>query len=299
LELSIRHGFTLWAHNFHTVLGLLAASRGDVESAREFCRIVDRWAASRASGYHLSGSARSLALAALSESDYESAYEHASRVSPAGSIAAHSPHAPWVVLDLVDAAVHTGRLEEARAHVAAAEHAQLAKTSPRLRLLVAAAEALVAPEGQAVDLYQHLLALPRIEQWPFDQARIRLAFGQLHRRNHRPGDARPELRRAADIFSRIGASAWQQHAEQELRATGVALAPVRATRSSTTGRGIDELTAQQLEVAQLAASGLSNKEIGAQLFLSPRTVSAHLYRVFPKLGISSRSALRDALEVLD
>lgn len=153
---------------------------------------------------------------------------------------------------------------------------------------------MTSPDEDAVPLFKAALALPHIERWPFDHARVRLALGELHRRRHRPGDARPELRRAADIFARVGATAWRRRAEQELRATGVA-----AVREAASHMAADPatgaLTAQQREVAQLAASGLSNKEIGERLYLSPRTVSAHLYRIFPKLGITSRSALRDAL----
>ncbi|MFC7108617.1 response regulator transcription factor [Nonomuraea rubra] len=184
--------------------------------------------------------------------------------------------------------MRTGRTAEARAHAAAA--AGLAERAPRLRLHVMAAQALVAPEEEAVPLFKAALALPRTERWPFDHARVRLALGELQRRRLQPGEARPELRRAADLFASIGATAWQQRAEQELRASGVAVA-----QRPNAAHG---LTAQQLEVARLAASGLSNKEIGERLFLSSRTVSAHLYRIFPKLGITSRAALRDALEGL-
>lgn len=148
---------------------------------------------------------------------------------------------------------------------------------------------MAAEEEDAVALFGAAPALPGVERWPFDQARVRLAFGALHRRRLRPGDARPELRRAADLFGRLGAAAWQRRAEQELRAAGV------ATQRTPADAGAP-LTAQQLEVARPAASGLSNKEIGARLYLSPRTVGAHLYRIFPKLGITSRSALRDALD---
>ncbi|MFI6743256.1 LuxR family transcriptional regulator [Nonomuraea sp. NPDC050451] len=151
-----------------------------------------------------------------------------------------------------------------------------------------AAQALVAPDEEAVPLFRAALALPRTERWPFDHARVRLALGELQRRRLQPGEARPEPRRAADLFAGIGATAWQQRAEQELRASGVAVA-----QRPNAAHG---MTAQQLEVARLAASGLSNKEIGERLFLSSRTVSAHLYRIFPKLGITSRAALRDALD---
>ncbi|TKK90510.1 hypothetical protein FDA94_05810 [Herbidospora galbida] len=221
----------------------------------------------------------------MAHGDYETAYTHWTSVSRPGEIDPFVAYAPWAVFELVESAVRTGRVEEARAHVAAAE--ALTDRAPRLRLHVLAAQALVASDDEAVGRFRAALTLPRTERWPFDHARVRLALGELLRRRHQPGEARPELRRAADLFAGIGATAWRQRAEQELRATGVAV-----TQKPNAAHG---LTAQQLEVARLAASGLSNKEIGERLFLSSRTVSAHLYRIFPKLGITSRAALRDAL----
>ncbi|GAA2207660.1 LuxR family transcriptional regulator [Nonomuraea monospora] len=286
LDLCVRHDLGLLAHDLRCSLGWIAAARGDADSARAYSRTVEQWAAPRGSGLHLSLAARNLALAAMAEGDYETAYAHWISISPPGVIPAHVAFAPWAVFELVESAIRTGRTAEARAHAAAATH--LAERAPRLRLHVMAAQALVAPEEEAVPLFKAALALPRTERWPFDHARVRLALGELQRRRLQPGEARPELRRAADLFAGIGATAWQQRAEQELRATGVAV-----TRQP--GTAAHGLTAQQLEVARLAASGLSNKEIGERLFLSSRTVSAHLYRIFPKLGITSRAALRDAL----
>ncbi|MGN5381822.1 response regulator transcription factor [Streptomyces lasalocidi] len=92
-----------------------------------------------------------------------------------------------------------------------------------------------------------------------------------------------------ETFDRIGARAMVQRARNELRATGVAA----TARSDTTA---PELTAQERQIAELAATGLTNKEIGARLFLSHRTVGSHLHRLFPKLGITTRAALRAALE---
>ncbi|MFB4284954.1 AAA family ATPase [Nonomuraea sp. MTCD27] len=286
LDLCVRHDLELLAHDLRCSLGWIAAARGDADSARAYSRTVEQWAAPRGSGLHLSLSARNLALAAMAHGDYETAYAYWTSISPPGVIPPYVAFAPWAVFELVESAVRTGRTTEARAHAAAA--ADLADRAPRLRLHVMAAQALVAPEEEAVPLFKAALALPRTERWPFDHARVRLALGELQRRRLQPGEARPELRRAGDLFASIGATAWQQRAEQELRATGVAV-----TQRLNAAHG---LTAQQLEVARLAASGLSNKEIGERLFLSSRTVSAHLYRIFPKLGITSRAALRDALE---
>ncbi|MEV6813753.1 AAA family ATPase [Micromonospora sp. NPDC051296] len=296
MDLAVRHGLELAANDLRCHLGWLAAGRGDVATAYEYSRTIEQWAAPRGSNLHLALSARNLTGAALSAGDYEAAYHHATKVYPPGALPPFAHVALWTVLDLVEAAVRTGRLDEARAHLAAADELGLAELSPRLRLHLAAARALVSGED-APDWFQRALALPDIDRWPFDHARVRLAFGELHRRRNQPGAARPELRRAADLFARLGATAWSRRAEQELRATGIAVngPSIRKTIDPST---ID-LTAQQLEVAYLAASGLSNKEIGQRLFLSPRTVGAHLYRIFPKLGITSRSALRDALAALD
>ncbi|MEV6110176.1 LuxR family transcriptional regulator [Streptomyces sp. NPDC051940] len=289
LELCVRHDLQLPAHDLRCALGRIAAARGDVAGARAYSRTVEQWAAPRGSTLHLTLSARNLALAALSAGDYETAYLQCERVSPAGTLAPHRLAAPWLVLDLVDAAVRTGRTDAARAHLAAAEAASLADLTPRLRLHVLGARALTASGAEAVGLFRTALALPQTERWPFDHARVRLALGELLRRLRRPGDARPELRRAADVFARIGASAWHRRAEQELRASGVAVLRQRRPAEAP------GLTSQQLEVARLAATGLTNKQIASRLHLSPRTIGAHLYRTFPKLGITSRSALRDAL----
>ncbi|GAB2853132.1 LuxR family transcriptional regulator [Actinocorallia aurea] len=286
LDLCVRHDLELLAHDLRCSLGWVAAARGDTETVREYSRTVDRWAAPRGSGLHLSLSARNLALAAMAHGDYEAAYAYWTEVGPPGAFPSHAAFAQWAVFDLVESAVRAGRTAEARAHAEAA--GALAERATRMRLHVMAARALVAPEEEAVGLFKAALALPRVERWPFDHARVRLALGELHRRRLQPGEARPELRRAADLFAAMGATVWQRRAEQELRATGVAV-----SRREGAAHG---LTSQQLEVARLAASGLSNKEIGERLFLSARTVSAHLYRIFPKLGITSRAALRDALE---
>jgi DNA-binding NarL/FixJ family response regulator len=118
---------------------------------------------------------------------------------------------------------------------------------------------------------------------PFEQARHRLREGQRLRRERRVTEARVELRTALETFESLGAAEWAAAAGRELRAAG-SFAPA-------SGR----LTAQERQVAELAAAGLSNREIGARLFLSPRTVGYHLYKLFPKLGIASRAQLRDVV----
>jgi DNA-binding NarL/FixJ family response regulator len=94
------------------------------------------------------------------------------------------------------------------------------------------------------------------------------------------------------LFDALGATLWSRRARQELRATGE-----RVGRRTPDAR--DRLTAQELQIAELAAGGLSNREIGERLFLSPRTIGGHLYRIFPKLEITARAQLRDALKRVD
>jgi DNA-binding CsgD family transcriptional regulator len=158
----------------------------------------------------------------------------------------------------------------------------------RKALLAGAVAALVAPDGLAAGLFESALADPGARLWPFDLARVHLLYGERLRRSRAITLSRHHLQTALTAFELLGASAWAARATAELAATAAA----RYRRE--TGYQ-DPLTAQELQVAELAAAGLSNKQIGARLYMSPRTVSAHLYRIFPKLGIGSRAALRDAL----
>jgi DNA-binding NarL/FixJ family response regulator len=124
--------------------------------------------------------------------------------------------------------------------------------------------------------------------YPFLRARMLFSFGRWLRRERRSAASRAPLRSAADLFDGLGATRWSTRVRQELRATGEAIG-----RRSPDAR--DRLTAQELQIAQLAAQGLSNRAIGERLFLSHRTIGSHLYRIFPKLEITSRAQLRDAL----
>ena len=124
--------------------------------------------------------------------------------------------------------------------------------------------------------------------WPFYVARAQLAYGEWLRRQRRSADSRTPLREAAHVFDALGLRRFAERARRELRASGE-----RARRRVP--EAWTQLSPQELQIAQLAAEGLSNREIGERLYLSHRTVSTHLYRIFPKLGITSRTQVRDAL----
>ena len=140
------------------------------------------------------------------------------------------------------------------------------------------------------DLFETALGIPGAERWPFDQARIQLAYGERLRRVKATSAARTHLAAARDTFQRLGAQPRTTRAGNELRATGLTLGHAHAH-----AEGPASLTPQQRRIAQLAAAGLTNKRIGERLYLSPRTIATHLHQLFPKLGVTTRAALRDAL----
>ncbi|MFG2056828.1 AAA family ATPase [Micromonospora sp. NPDC048930] len=185
--------------------------------------------------------------------------------------------------DQVEAAVRSGRPGQAgeplARYVAWARHVRQPSSDAvalRCRALVEEDEAHFA---QAVHLHDD-------DSQPYELARTRLAYGEWLRRARRRADARVQLRGALEIFDRLGSELWAERARAELRATGdVPAAPRKA------GDPLSVLTPQERQVVRLAAGGASNRDIAAQLFLSPRTVGYHLYKAFPKLGVTSRAQL--------
>jgi DNA-binding CsgD family transcriptional regulator len=287
-DLCEERGYRLMAWTGRYATALIAGNRGDHRACQEICQAMVEWAAPRQLGHLHEFAHHALAQSALAAGDSEECYANATAISPPGVLGSHTTQALWVALDLIDAAVHTGRNGEACAHADAMRRTDFGRLSPRYALVTAAAAAIVAPDDEAPDLFVQALTLPAIEEWPFELARVRLAYGERLRRLRRIRDARSQLEAARDGFELLGAHPWSRRATTELRATG-------ATRQRVTGGGEESLTLQEREIALLAATGRTNREIATQLYVSPRTVSAHLYRIFPKLGITSRAALRDAL----
>ena len=288
LELSLAHGYPLLTWSFRYRQALIAAARGAYDGAHTLTDEMLRWAAPRRIGLAGLAAHHVRSVAALGRGDLEDAYQHATAISPAGVLASHVPLALWVLLDLVEAAVRTGRRTEAAAHVTAMYDAHIAAISPRLALLAAGSQAIAAPDSSALGLFEEALAIPGVDRFPFDLARMQLLYGERLRRARAMKESRPHLAAALHIFERIGARPWASRAAGELRATG-------QTQPRADQPASDSLTPQERQIALLAAAGLTNKEIGQRLFLSHRTVGAHLYQIFPKLGITTRAALRDAL----
>lgn len=273
----------------HDLRMLLAAAEGDDELVTVLDEEGAAWAGPRRAHGVLHALHQAAGLGALGRGDYDTAFQRLALISPPGVLVPHASRALTTCMDLVEAAVRSGRRAKAAAHVAVLEESRIAAVSPRLAMLVAASAALAGEDdAAAVAAFERALALPGIDQWPFDHARVQLALGERLRRARAMSDARIPLRTAAATFERIGARPWAERARTELLATG-------ETRAGQGNGSHPELTAQERQVAELAASGLTNREIGARLYLSHRTVGSHLHHVFPKLGITSRAALRDAL----
>jgi ATP/maltotriose-dependent transcriptional regulator MalT len=196
--------------------------------------------------------------------------------------------AAWALCELIEAATRTGRAEQARDALERLDELTKA-TSADWALGIHAQSRALLSEGQAAErAYREAIdRLGRTRLRPH-LARAHLLHGEWLRREGRRVDARQQLRTAHDMLEAIGMEAFAKRARAELLATGER---VRKRTAETR----DELTPQERQIARLARDGLSNPEIGAQLFLSPRTVEWHLHKVFAKLEIRSRHALSGAL----
>ncbi|WP_169814730.1 helix-turn-helix transcriptional regulator [Nocardia crassostreae] len=190
----------------------------------------------------------------------------------------------WIDLlsDLVEAAVRARRPERAATAMAEIEEWAAALGNPWAQGLLLRCRGQVRGDGDL--LARALTAHAAADRW-YDHARTALAYGELLRRERRTTEARVQLRKALETFDRLGAHPWAERARVELRAAGEGVVPEPETDVAA------RLTPQELQVVRLAASGATNKEIAAQLFLSPKTVGHHLYRAFPKLGVSNRVEL--------
>ncbi|MGW0832077.1 helix-turn-helix transcriptional regulator [Streptomyces prunicolor] len=269
---------------------LLAAGQGDESRCAELCERMRQWSTPRGLGVVDRYVAQVAGLCASGRGDFDTAFHHYASISPPGTFAPHEPFALWVLMDLVEAAERSGRHAAAVAHVEAARAAGIAAISSRLALLCAASEAIVADDDTASEAFERALRTPDSDQWLFDRARIELAYGEHLRRIRSIVLSRLHLQTALTVFHQLGAVPWQRRAQSELNATS-------PTRQPTDSSNPSDLTPQELEIALLGAKGLTNRQIAERLFISPRTVSAHLYRIFPKLGIGTRAGLRDALSL--
>jgi DNA-binding CsgD family transcriptional regulator len=275
----------LWKARALAASAMLAAMRGDEDAVERFADEADRIAIPRRGVAAIADVLIARGHGSLAAGRYADCARALAPLYDDRDHGATSFQRVSAIGDFVEASARTGDLTAARAALA-----DLLNVLPRSvverRSELAYAQALLADDSEAEGRFRAASERAR-DTPPFARARIRFAYGTWLRRERRVVDSREPLERAAIGFEALGATPWANRARHELRATGVHLR--RASSSPL------ELTPQEILVAQMAASGMSNRQIGQRLLLSPRTVGAHLYRVFPKLGVASRGELHHAL----
>ena len=286
-RLASELGEPQWTAGADTVVSLIAGMRGDERAAERAAAEAERVAEPAGANITVAFAQFGRVVAALGSGRHADAYSSAERLFDPGDSAHHPVIASWLIGDLAEAALHLDRVDKGRTRVAQVEAAAGDSPGSWIAHGLRHARALLAEDVEAEERFEAALRAD-LARWPFQRARTQLAYGQWLRRQRRIADSRDPLRAARDAFDALGCQAWGDQARRELRASGES-----SRRRVPEVR--DQLTAQELQIAQLAAEGLSNREIGQKLFVSPRTVSTHLYRIYPKLGISARSELAATL----
>ncbi|MEV6865170.1 AAA family ATPase [Streptosporangium subroseum] len=275
-------------HAISQALGaMLAALRGDLDGAESLAAEAEQEGLPVGLRPVLGTVRHARGLAALGGGRYGEAYEQLRRMYDPADPGCDVSLYCCAVGDLADAAVHSGQGAAIAGIVEEMEALALRTPSPSLHAGLRHARAVLADDAEAEPFFEAALRADT-GRWPFVRARLQLAYGEWLRRQRRTAESRVPLRAARDTFDALGVIPWSERARQELRASG-------ETSRSRNSEARDKLTPQELQIAQMAADGLTNREIGQKLYLSHRTVSSHLYRIFPKLGVTSRSELDAAL----
>jgi DNA-binding CsgD family transcriptional regulator len=281
-----------WLAGALTAEGTVAAVRGEIDRAERFANDAEQILLPRRVSNMLAVVQSLRTTTALSAGRYEDAFSRVIRIFDPTDIAHHQRELFAAVSFMAEAAARCGRTDDAVAIVDGLEPVAKMTPSPQLRLGMDFAQAVLADDTEAELLYRAALAA-HFRRCPFHEARLKLSYGSWLRRQRKLRDSRVPLREARDFFETQSLTPWADRARHELRASGQASGPLDTHRAQVARRA--QLSPQELQIARLAAAGLTNQQIGERLFLSHRTVGSHLYRIFPKLDITSRMQLRDAL----
>jgi DNA-binding CsgD family transcriptional regulator len=263
---------------------MLAGWRGREAETSHLIETVARDAAARGEGRVLSAAEYVTAVLYNGLGRYELALNAAQETWEHDDLG----FANLTMTELVEAAARRGELDLATAALMRVRERAGASGTEWGLGIEARSRALLSEGSAAEDLYREAIDRLGRSRIRTELARAHLLYGEWLRREHRRTDARDELRTAHEMLAAMGAGAFAERAARELLATG-------ETVRKRTVETVDQFTAQEALIARLARDGLSNPEIGSQLFISPRTVEYHLGKVFTKLDISSRKELRNAL----
>ena len=287
VRLAAETGESIWGAGAQALRAILAAVHGEPEVAAQLALEAERAVLSAGATHMLAYVQVARGLAALGEGRHANAYDELRRIFDPTDPAHHVVPCCWYVGELAEAAARSGHIDDARSYLAELEPLVEGTKSSWIRGAVLYAHAQLASDRDAAVIYERALEAHAVT-WPFQRARLNLAYGSWLRRQRRVSESRAALRAARDAFDALDVAPWAERARQELRAAGEA-SPKRSPAKW------DQLSAQEMQIAAMAAEGLSNREIGQRLYLSHRTVGSHLYRAFPKLGVTSRSQLVAAL----
>ncbi|SHF91511.1 ATP-binding protein [Streptoalloteichus hindustanus] len=266
----------------------IAALRGEHERSGALAEEAERVGLAAGARPVLATVQLARGLAALSEGRFDDAFAALRRVLDPADPAYQLGLRAYFVAELTEAAVRAGQTDALRDVLRELEPLAATTPSPALHIGLRYARAVLAPNDEAEELFTAALRAD-LTAWPAERARVHLAFGEWLRRQRQVVRSRTHLRTAREAFDALGMAAWGERARRELRGAG----------ESSPDRGPDareRLTPHELSIAQLAAEGLTNREIGQRLYLSHRTVGTHLYRIFPKLGVRSRADLAGMLK---
>jgi DNA-binding CsgD family transcriptional regulator len=269
---------------------MIAGMRGDEALAERLARQAEAMVLPARIGAALCGIQFVRGVTAIGAGRYDEAFDQLGRMFDRADPAYQAVQSTWALGDLAESAARTGRTDEARKIVDRFRPAPGDRVTPWTRVALLYAAPLLAGCDDAEREFRRALEAD-LARWPFYRARLLLEYGSWLRRRRRIAEARAPLRHAHQVCEAHGLRPWAERARQELRATGECRTALRAEAPAP-------LSPQELQIARLAATGLSNRQIGQRLYLSHRTIGSHLYRIFPKLGISSRAQLGSALTVL-
>jgi DNA-binding CsgD family transcriptional regulator len=287
-RLAAELGQPIWLATAETAVAMIGALRGDPEATERATARAEQLALPLGATHIVALAQSGPTLSALARGLHPEALRLAERLFDPRDPAHHLHFACMAIGDLAESAAHSDSSQLARERLAEVEAMVGDAPAEWVAINLRHARAVLADdEREAAARFEGALSAD-LDRWPLWRGRLLLAHGRWLRRHRRVMDSRASLREARRVFDAIGTSSWGEQARRELRASGE-----RSRRRLPDAR--DDLTAQELQIAQLAAEGLSNREIGQRLFLSHRTISTHLYRVFPKLGITSRAELGAAL----